>query len=438
METALAAAEESVELTQVLDESHISMYAGVILAIARMESGNPEQAAKLFVEAAGGEGLPHVPGGWRAKYLDLLTRCRIALGRIDEAERSAGFASAVATDTGLGTSIAWAERAGAAVRARPRRHGHGRRARTRVGRRRRGGRRDARCRGLAPPGRPRARPGRGARPRRRGAGAGGGRTRRLRRDRWRQEAERELRKLGRRVHRRTRPGKADGTGVETLSERELQLARLVVDRRTNPEIAAALFLSQKTVESHLRNMFRKLGVSSRVELARAVEQAERASAGIGRNLWPHESTLETDGFDRREGTGQHPATSEPRRRRSEDPSPLALVVALALATTTATAATPKVTSIRLVSDGGFVARHGVTAVDRRNPAALARTAALVPARLPRCRLSRTAAWIASSTRSRSCAAAAALEFRRYNGAPASLHRLLAALAKNGRHSGDHA
>jgi DNA-binding NarL/FixJ family response regulator len=95
----------------------------------------------------------------------------------------------------------------------------------------------------------------------------------------RQEADRELRKLGRPLHRRTRPGKADGTGVDTLTERELELARLVVDRRTNPEIAAALFLSQKTVETHLRNMFRKLGVSSRVELARAVERAERAQQG---------------------------------------------------------------------------------------------------------------------------------------------------------------
>jgi DNA-binding NarL/FixJ family response regulator len=53
--------------------------------------------------------------------------------------------------------------------------------------------------------------------------------------------------------------------------------RLVVDRKTNPEIAAELFLSQKTVETHLRNIFRKVGVSSRVELARAVERAERAS-----------------------------------------------------------------------------------------------------------------------------------------------------------------
>jgi DNA-binding NarL/FixJ family response regulator len=39
-----------------------------------------------------------------------------------------------------------------------------------------------------------------------------------------------------------------------------------------------LSLSQKTVESHIRNMFRKVSVSSRVELARAVEQADRAGA----------------------------------------------------------------------------------------------------------------------------------------------------------------
>ena len=54
------------------------------------------------------------------------------------------------------------------------------------------------------------------------------------------------------------------------------MARLVVDRKTNPEIAAELFLSQKTVETHLRNIFRKLGVASRVELARAVERADRS------------------------------------------------------------------------------------------------------------------------------------------------------------------
>jgi DNA-binding CsgD family transcriptional regulator len=57
------------------------------------------------------------------------------------------------------------------------------------------------------------------------------------------------------------------------------VARLVVDRKTNPQIAAELFLSQKTVETHLRNIFRKLDVGSRVELARAVELSD---VGAGR------------------------------------------------------------------------------------------------------------------------------------------------------------
>ena len=91
--------------------------------------------------------------------------------------------------------------------------------------------------------------------------------------RYRDCAERELGKLGHRPHRRTRPGDTDGTRIDSLTERELQVARLVVDRKTNPEIASELFLSQKTVETHLRNIFRKIGVSTRVELARAVELA---------------------------------------------------------------------------------------------------------------------------------------------------------------------
>jgi DNA-binding CsgD family transcriptional regulator len=61
--------------------------------------------------------------------------------------------------------------------------------------------------------------------------------------------------------------------VESLTGRELEIARLVVDRRTNQEIAAELFLSVKTVETHMRNIFRKLDVGSRVEVARAVERS---------------------------------------------------------------------------------------------------------------------------------------------------------------------
>jgi DNA-binding NarL/FixJ family response regulator len=62
---------------------------------------------------------------------------------------------------------------------------------------------------------------------------------------YRDHAERELRNLGHHIHRRTRPGKPGGTGVASLTERELQVARLVVDRKTNSEIAAELFLARR-------------------------------------------------------------------------------------------------------------------------------------------------------------------------------------------------
>ena len=95
--------------------------------------------------------------------------------------------------------------------------------------------------------------------------------------RYRQEAERELRKLGRHIHHRTRPGNVNGAGVETLTQREVQVADLVVDRRTNPEIASELFLSVKTIETHLRSIFRKLDVSSRYDVARVMERRSEGS-----------------------------------------------------------------------------------------------------------------------------------------------------------------
>ena len=81
----------------------------------------------------------------------------------------------------------------------------------------------------------------------------------------------------RRSHRRTRPGNTHGPGIESLTERELQVLRLVVDRRTNPEIAEELLLSQKTVETHLSNIFNKMGVATRVALARAVEHSRETT-----------------------------------------------------------------------------------------------------------------------------------------------------------------
>jgi DNA-binding CsgD family transcriptional regulator len=90
----------------------------------------------------------------------------------------------------------------------------------------------------------------------------------------RDEARRELRKLG--AHAETRGPIATGeSGIASLSTREREVAELVRDRKTNKLIAAELFLSEKTIESHLRNIFFKLDASSRVEVARAVEREHR-------------------------------------------------------------------------------------------------------------------------------------------------------------------
>jgi DNA-binding CsgD family transcriptional regulator len=88
----------------------------------------------------------------------------------------------------------------------------------------------------------------------------------------RAEAERLLRKLG---HRRSPARSGPAAGLTGLTARELEIARLVTDRRTNAEIAEELYLSPKTVETHIRNLFHKLAVSSRVEIARTVERHDR-------------------------------------------------------------------------------------------------------------------------------------------------------------------
>jgi DNA-binding CsgD family transcriptional regulator len=58
------------------------------------------------------------------------------------------------------------------------------------------------------------------------------------------------------------------SGWESLTTAELRVVREIVDGRTNREAASVLFLSPHTVDSHLRRVFSKLNINSRVELTK--------------------------------------------------------------------------------------------------------------------------------------------------------------------------
>ncbi|HWN28128.1 MAG TPA: helix-turn-helix transcriptional regulator, partial [Actinomycetospora sp.] len=81
---------------------------------------------------------------------------------------------------------------------------------------------------------------------------------------WTERARRELAATG---HRPTGETAPDAASLEVLTPQEFQIARGVADGMSNVEVAAALFVSRKTVEAHLTRVYRKLGVRSRTELA---------------------------------------------------------------------------------------------------------------------------------------------------------------------------
>ncbi len=83
---------------------------------------------------------------------------------------------------------------------------------------------------------------------------------------WAELAQVELAATGETARRR------DPSTLGELTPQEFQIAQLLADGATTRAAAAALFLSPKTIEYHLRNVYRKLGVRSREELATALAE----------------------------------------------------------------------------------------------------------------------------------------------------------------------
>ena len=277
IKTAIAAGRESFALAKDAGQDVIAARAAAVLAVALLDGGDPAGAAAALASSTG-ENFASIPDVWRAYLLELLTRCWLTLGRRDEAKSAAAGAQASAARIGLRSATAMAYRATAAVAVDAGDAATGAKqalaaadlsddvgtpveaglARTIAGRAlAQLGEKDRAIEQLQ---------------------AAVAELERCGASRYRDAAERELRRLGQHIHRRTRPGDPNQTGVASLTERELQIARLIVDRKTNGEIASELFLSKKTIETHIRNMFRKLDVSSRADVARAVEREDHLAS----------------------------------------------------------------------------------------------------------------------------------------------------------------
>jgi hypothetical protein len=115
LDVALATAQESVELEEDMEPGPLSAAAAAALASTLFEMGQAGRSVDVLLTRAGGEELRLIGGGWRARFLELLTRALLATGRRADAERAAEAAEACARAVALPTAAAMARLAAAAL-----------------------------------------------------------------------------------------------------------------------------------------------------------------------------------------------------------------------------------------------------------------------------------------------------------------------------------
>jgi DNA-binding NarL/FixJ family response regulator len=278
---AMNVGEEAIAVGGTLSDNYFSKLSGCYVGSILIEKGEPAAGRDLILASMDGPGLEQLERPFRTRLYEQLAQADIALGDLGAAERWVELAEDAVDGAPLAVRRAEAIRARAALLL-----AHGKEA-------------EAAAKAidaaelLAEPGVPieaaqaRLLAGR--------ALAADGETEAavaqlapalatfadLGASRAHDEAARELRQLGQRVSRRRRRAEepvavaaaaADGASeaVAELSPREREVAALIASGSKNREIATELFLSEKTVESHVRNIFAKLGVSSRAAVAGAV------------------------------------------------------------------------------------------------------------------------------------------------------------------------
>jgi ATP/maltotriose-dependent transcriptional regulator MalT len=246
------------------------------LAEAFLRSGEPARCRERILRAGGGRELPHNARPYHAYWYGVLTEAALARGDLPEADEWAVRAEHAARDVALEGRRAWALRARAAVllaTGQPTAAADTALCATAAALRA-----DARLEA----GRARALAGRCL------AAAGqrdDAEDQLLRAEqalsacgarRYADEAAKELRRLGRRVRRAGRRS-AGKVGVAALTARELEVAELVARGKRNREIAAELFLSEKTIEANVSKILAKLGVSTRAGVGGTLERSRPGS-----------------------------------------------------------------------------------------------------------------------------------------------------------------
>ncbi|WP_323375363.1 AAA family ATPase [Streptomyces alkaliterrae] len=266
----LAAAEEAAAAVEGSSDSWWSTLARSLLAFAVLGAGDAHRARDVLLDAGGGRDLPRLQPSLATEYLEVLTAASLAVGETAEAEHAAERAAKESAHVGLPTRRAAALRAQGRVEAH-----HGNPA--------------AAARAFAEAAQESARCGATLReaqglllaaPFAREAG-----ERDRAADMWRRARRLaaeggavQLLDLADRQDREPPGGSAGpwtgtadpGPALARLTAREREIAELVAEGLTNQAIASRLFLSPRTVESHVARAYRKTGVPSRAALATLV------------------------------------------------------------------------------------------------------------------------------------------------------------------------